>query len=264
MTVPSKPLSTEATIRWLEQSWLASALCCLVLAGLLAFGYFVGIPRAADHVAMSISMDREQQIGREAVQSFGGIRRSKVPLSEREKYEQLFRELSQGLPLAAYYRLAFDGRRSANAFAFPGGTVVVTDGLLERCSSDEVAAILAHEIGHIEHRHALRQSFRSSALSVLLGALSSEMNSVSVAAAGIPSQIAWTRYSRAFEEEADDFAIALLLARKRRPELLGTCLQRIAPSAEEPSVWGFLSTHPHTASRAERARTAGSGSPAAR
>ncbi|HEY8947101.1 MAG TPA: M48 family metallopeptidase, partial [Polyangiaceae bacterium] len=245
MTASKKSLSTEATFQWLEQSWLASALCCLVLAGLLGLGYFVGIPRAADHLAESLSMDREQQLGLDAMQSHGGIRRSKVPLPQREKVEQLFQELSQGLPLAAHYRLEFDGRRSANAFAFPGGTVVVTDGLLEKCSSDEVTAILAHEIGHIEHRHALRQSFRSSALSVLLGVLSSEMNSVSVATAGIPSRIAQTRYSRAFEEEADDFAIALLLARKRRPELLGTCLQRIAPSPEEPSVWRFLSTHPH-------------------
>jgi Zn-dependent protease with chaperone function len=234
----------------MERSWLASLVSCLALAGLLASAYFVGVPWAADLVGAGN--------GHKAAASRLAKRPSCLPLARQREVEVSFQELSRGLPLAAHYRLVFDGSHSANAFAFPGGTVIVTDGLLEKCSVDEVAAILAHEIGHIEHRHGLRQSFRSSALALLLGALASEMGSVSLSTSGLPRLIANTRYSRELEEEADAFAIALLLAHKRQPELLGKCLQRIAPSADEPGPWQFLSTHPHTAARAKRASAASS------
>ncbi|HYO97807.1 MAG TPA: M48 family metallopeptidase, partial [Polyangiaceae bacterium] len=245
-------------VDWMERSWLGSLVSCLVLAGLFAMAYFVGVPWAADLVASSISMQQEREIGRKAAAARFGKQPSCLPLARQREVETSFQELSRGLPLAAHYRLVFDGAQYANAFAFPGGTVIVTDGLLEKCSVDEVAAILAHEIGHVEHRHGLRQGFRSSALALLLGTLASEMGSVSLSTSGLPGLIANTRYSRELEEEADAFAIALLLAHKRQPELLGKCLQRISPSADEPGPWHFLSTHPHTAARAKRASAASS------
>lgn len=254
MTLLELSEGSRRVVSWLERSWFASILCCMVLGGLLALGYFFGVPGVADRLAVSISIEQERAIGRAALDSLGGIQASKVPPAQSQAIERAFQELSRGLPLSAHYRLVFDGRQFANAFAFPGGTIVITDGLLENCSAEEVAAVLAHEIGHIEHRHSLRQSLRNSGLSILLGALISESSSVSIATSGIARRVAFTRYSRAFEEEADDFAFRLLLAHDRKPDSLGSCLERIAPSAEEPSRWQFLSSHPHTATRAKRAR----------
>jgi Zn-dependent protease with chaperone function len=245
-------------VDWMERSWIASVLSCLTLAGLFAIAYFVGVPRAADLVAASISIEQEREIGRNAAASHVGKQPSRLPFARQRQIEVGFQELSRGLPLASHYRLVFDGAQYANAFAYPGGTVIVTDGLLAKCSDDEVAAILAHEIGHIVHRHGLRQSFRSSGLTLVLGTLASEMGSVSLSTSGLPRRIADTRYSRDFEEEADAFAIELLLAHKRQPKLLGQCLQRIAPSTRDPGPWQFLSTHPHTAARAKRATAASS------
>jgi Zn-dependent protease with chaperone function len=244
-------------LSWLERrGWVAGVAAALLLATCAA-AYFVGVPRAADALVARVSFEHEAQIGSQGLAAFGFGESTTTRLSPdlRASVEQRFRELSRELPLASAYRLEFLGGLAPNAFAFPGGIVVVTDALVQQCPGDELTAVLAHEIGHVEHRHALRQSFRDAAVSALLALLTADLGSVGLAAVTLPETIARTRYSREFEAEADEFAFALLRQRGYSPALFATCLERQPGPTASSRTWEFLSTHPTTKTRAARARS---------
>jgi Zn-dependent protease with chaperone function len=253
LTTPSRG---SALLAWLERrGWVAGVAAVLLLAT-CATAYFVGVPRVSDALVARVSLEHEAQIGREGLAAFGFGEATATRLSpdERARIEQRFRELARELPLASRYRLEFLGGLAPNAFAFPGGIVVVTDALVQQCPGDELTAVLAHEIGHVEHRHALRQSFRDAAVSALLALLTADLGSVGLAAVSLPETVARTRYSRAFEAEADEFAFALLRERGHSPALFATCLERQPGPRASSRTWEFLSTHPTTKTRAARAR----------
>jgi Zn-dependent protease with chaperone function len=250
------PPRASLFLPWLERrGWVAGVAAALLLAT-CTVAYFVGVPRVSDALVARVSLTHEAQIGRQGVAAFGFGESTVTRLSpdQRASIERRFRELSRELPLASLYRLEFLGGLAPNAFAFPGGTVVVTDALVQQCPGDELTAVLAHEIGHVERRHALRQAFRDAAVSALLALLTADLGSVGLAAITLPETVARTRYSREFEAEADEFAFALLRQHGYSPALFAACLERQAGPAASSRTWEFLSTHPTTKTRAARAR----------
>jgi Zn-dependent protease with chaperone function len=138
--------------------------------------------------------------------------------------------------------------------ALPSGTIVVTDGLLDLSGvDDEIVAVLAHEAGHVRHRHGLRLLWQSSFIGVGLTWL---LGDVSMLAAGASSALLQAKYSRDLEREADAYA-ADVLDRNDIPRAHFTrILQRLQESAEaklgrNPGVFDYLSSHPLTSERIE-------------
>ena len=153
-----------------------------------------------------------------------------------------------------------------NAFAVPGCYIYVTRGLMALVNSEaELAAVLAHEVGHITARHSQRQQERSVwrtlgviAVSVLTG--SERLTQIAGAAAGLFTM----RYSRKQEYEADDLGLRYLTASGQDPyasadmlETLGRHEQYLVQTRgrdEARSIPEWARTHPLSGNRAERAR----------
>ena len=110
-------------------------------------------------------------------------------------------------PVTLHFRNAPD--IGANAFALPGGDVVVTDGLVELATSPEqVAAVVAHELGHVAHRHGLRNMVQASILAALVSYWTGDFSSLATAGA---TAVLSAAYSRDFEREADDYGADLVI-----------------------------------------------------
>jgi predicted Zn-dependent protease len=135
----------------------------------------------------------------------------------------------------------------ANAIALPGGRVYLTGGLLSEAESpDEVAGVLAHELGHVQHRDGLRALLRSGGTSFIVGLLFGDISGG--AAIVIASRMLIdSSYSREAENSADAFAIDLMLDLGRSPQPLGDLLERIDDGSD--GVPAFLSSHPLTPER---------------
>lgn len=157
----------------------------------------------------------------------------------------------------AEYDIVF--RRSpsvgANAMALPSGTIVVTDGLVELSGhEDEIIAVLAHEAGHVTHRHGLRLMFQSSFASLWLTWM---LGDVSGLAAGASSALLDAKYSRDFERDADAFAIALLDDNQIPRDHFVRMLERLEEAGRRSGaaggggVFNYLSSHPITSERIE-------------
>jgi predicted Zn-dependent protease len=155
----------------------------------------------------------------------------------------------------ATLELRAGGELGANALALPGGTVVVTDELVALAEhEDELAAVLAHELGHVEHRHGMRAVLQALGVGALAAGALGDFDGAGIATAA--PLLLQLQYSRGFEREADAFAAEVLADGGIDPGALGRMLARMEASqpagAELPA---YLSTHPPTA---ERQRALGS------
>lgn len=141
----------------------------------------------------------------------------------------------------------------ANAFAMPANRVVIFSGLITTAQHpNEIAGVLAHEIGHLERRHPSRQLVRQGGLFLLV-----ELFTGGSSLGGFGASAVSTGYSRAFEREADDFARAALaqLGLDARP--VAGFFARMAEKEKGATLpfglgggFDYLSTHPNSGERA--------------
>ncbi|GLH81639.1 metalloendopeptidase [Bradyrhizobium sp. SSBR45G] len=140
-----------------------------------------------------------------------------------------------------------------NAFALPGGRFFLFRGLLDKANDpDEVAGVLAHELGHLKHRDNLRLLIHNGGSSFLIGLLFGDITGAGAAIFATRAMIS-ASYSREAEEGADSFAIEVMhkLGRPTRP--MGELMFRITgrEDGKRPSLW---SSHPLTEDRLARMR----------
>ncbi|PCH58907.1 MAG: hypothetical protein COC19_08130 [SAR86 cluster bacterium] len=125
----------------------------------------------------------------------------------------------------------------ANAFALPGGTIVVTDQLLEVLEHpNEITAVLLHEAAHVRSHHGMRNTIQSLGVAITIAAIVGDVsflaNSILVTAPVILQQ---TAYSRDFEREADQFAFQQLSKLKIPHSCLGAGLSHLLTAASSGS-----------------------------
>jgi beta-barrel assembly-enhancing protease len=162
----------------------------------------------------------------------------------------------EGYPL----RVQVINQGTTNAFATPGGRVVLFRGLIEAAQSpDEVAGVLAHEFGHVHHQHPERSLVRAFSLGLILSFFGGDTGALANGFLTLAN-------SRDYEREADAQALAALKRIEASPQGFANFFERLAKeSAEESSnntllgsifanVGPYLSTHPELGVRAEQAR----------
>jgi len=248
---------------WLEQRRSAAIGAAAVTVLGVVFFFQVGLPWMANQVAPAVPPAIERTITRQAMALIDRVHTdpSKLPADRRAALQAQFAALVAGLPREADFRLEFRSapKLGPNAFALPDGLVVVTDELVELVESDdELVAVLAHEAGHHEHRHGMRQALQSSAVVVVAGFLFGDLSGTGSLSVSIPVLLLESGFSRRHEAEADQFAFTLLKQRGRSPNDFGTVMARLSKHHGEQDMGAisYLSTHPASAERIEAARRA--------
>jgi len=141
-----------------------------------------------------------------------------------------------------------------NAFALPNGRIVLLDGLAEALSDEELVAVLAHELSHVQRRHSMAALLRAVGLVAVGGAVLGDFSAV---AAQMVASLKVLQHSRDAEREADHDA-SLALRRLGLPAAhLVSVWQKFADKAGTAggaSSADWLSTHPSTEERLQRAR----------
>ncbi|MCP5151391.1 MAG: M48 family metallopeptidase [Ectothiorhodospiraceae bacterium] len=247
----------------LERQW-RFALGALAVTAVLAFlGVEYVLPAAAERVAMLAPVELEHALGEETLEALDGtlFAPSELPPETAGSVIVRFEHLRRAVGFDAALRLELRSAPAigANAFALPGGILVVTDELVTLLEDDydALAAVLAHEVGHVLERHSLRAALQSSATALLIASVLGDVTSLSGLAATLPTVLVDARYSRRFEADADREAIRILLRMGVSPAALATALEAIERShGGAGEVPGYLSSHPPTADRLERARAA--------
>jgi Zn-dependent protease with chaperone function len=238
----------------LESRWRYVAVAAVALVAAIWGAYRYGIPLAAHAAAFALPAKTSQAIGQGALELMDRTVLSPSALDARTqaRLRALFAPVARE---AAEFRLALEfrrgGRAGANAFALPSGTIVVTDELVKLARHDgELSAVFAHEVGHIVHRHALRRVLQDSAVALVALMVTGDVSSTSTIIAALPALLIELEYSRAFEREADAYALAWMGRHGVDCAHLQRLLARMeAARAGRTDVPGWLSTHPPSGER---------------
>jgi Zn-dependent protease with chaperone function len=250
------------TVR-VQQSWRLTLAAVALLVLMTAAGYRWGLPALGRTVLALVPVTADERIGESAYQSVQSwlLLPSSVPLERQAQLQRAFeRALRDAGPVASLPRLRFHAakRLGPNAFALPGGTIVVTDELLQRLAGrdDVVLGVLAHEFGHVQHRHGMRLLVQAT----LLGAVTSvAFGDFSTLLAGLPALLGQLGYSRDFEREADDEAIRVLRANGISPAVMIVLFDALAHDAQTRAASAPTETTSPSASAPPRERDPGLG-----
>lgn len=255
--------------KWEKNLKLALAALTATIAALGLFIQF-GLPMLAKRAAFAVPPATEASLGIETLHILDRTLFEPTNLSEnrQNEFRALFATIVADLGYADPFALVFrqSRRLGANAFALPGGTVVLTDELETLAEHDEeIIAVLAHEIGHVRNRHALRQVIQSSTAALIIATLTGDVFSATSLAAALPTMLADASFSRDMEREADAFAADYLQQEGISPDRFAAILLRLqqsrggASGRDDPGagVADYLSTHPATDERIERLRREG-------
>jgi predicted Zn-dependent protease len=234
------------------RGWPAVLMCCLavgIIGGLL---YTQGVKLAADQAARFMPAAMEKRLGLSVVSLLAPVGTRCTDAAARHRLDPIVDRLRAAAGPQHHFEMIYVNRPIVNAFAAPGGYIVVFRGLLEETRSpEEFAGVLAHEMEHVILRHsarALAREFSGRALLSLMAVDSSGTPTAFQASV----RLANLSYQRS-DEEAADLAGAALLARAHiRTDGLATFLRRLQtnPALGEPPS-PYLSTHPAMEERIE-------------
>ncbi len=248
-----------------------------LLLGAIAFLYFgctTGyVPATGERRYLGYTWEQETQIGKQASKEVAAT----FGLYHDAKLEQYVSEVGNRVLATSHLRrpgveaefrntpVTFSILDSPiiNAMALPGGYVYVTRGMLSHLNNeDQLATVLAHEIGHVAARHAARQAWQQQISQGLLlgGALLGQVAGLPAQdilnLGGMATQMLFLRYSREDELEADKLSVEYASLAGYDPRQVIPFFQALnrIEQKEGQSVPGFLSTHPNPGDRIQRIR----------
>jgi beta-barrel assembly-enhancing protease len=201
--------------------------------------------RIAGWIADRIPIDQEVAIGRQA---FEGMRPQLSLVGTGAAYQTvnaIGARLTKGCRFTYEFHVAED--TALNAFALPGGVIVVNTGLIEATRRpEELAGVLAHEVQHVERRHSIRGIVKNLGLRGLFAFAAGDLagSLLGEAAVGMTS----LKFSRDDESEADHAGFDALIAAGIDPSGMPSFFETMSKQAKDAAV-AFASTHPSSAER---------------
>ena len=227
----------RATRAWLHSMiWLLFALPVLALVAVIWQH-----DRIAGWAVSHIPVEQERKFG----EMVFAQQKAKLKLVEGKPLE-LVRDLGARLTKGSAYQYEFyvADDKIVNAYAMPGGFVVVHTGLLRLADTpEEVAGVLAHEVMHVEKRHSLKGMAKSLGLAATVSLVLGDLGGL----ASIGSDLLGLKFSRDHETEADREGLNSLVGAGLGPQGMASFFRKMA--AQEKLDLGFLSTHPASDAR---------------
>jgi Zn-dependent protease with chaperone function len=211
-----------------------------------------GVPLAADRLAPLVPESFERRLGDVAdgqVKTLFGGKVCDDPAGQRA-FSKLVNALRESAGMDTSVQSGVLATPVPNAFALPGGRVYLLNGLLAKAENvDEIAGVLAHELGHLRHRDNMRGLIYNGGTSFLIGLLFGDVTG-SGALLFASRTLVTASYSREAEQNADTFAIDTMHRLGRPAKPMGELMFRI--TGKEGKGLSIISNHPLTEDRLAR------------
>jgi Zn-dependent protease with chaperone function len=227
--------------------WSLAATVSIILVVLL------GVPLAADRLTPLVPQAFERRLGDVADGQVKTLFGGKIcdHASGQAAFTKLVNALREAAGLETSVQSAVLSTPIPNAFALPGGKVYLFSGLLAKAENpDEIAGVLAHELGHLSHRDSTRNLIYNGGTSFLIGLLFGDITG-SGALIFASRSLVTASYSREAEQNADTFSIGVMRRLGRSPKAMGELLFRVTGKEGDHSL-SILASHPLTEDRLAR------------
>ena len=233
--------------------WLRVAVVLLMLGSLT----YMAIDRVVEVAADKIDPNIEKELGKR----FAKEDKLDTSSAGAKRVESIGKKLLAHLGKTPYdFHFYLSPDKDVNAFAMPGGYVVVNQGLLDKASSDdEIAGVMGHEIGHVVHRDTLRQALHGAGVIVCLGVvtgLGGDYAEKVGEALSLGRYLETQNFSRVQEAKADVTGVDLAYSAGYKPEAMITFFERLQKedSLGDNKLLALISDHPMNSERIKSIR----------
>ncbi|OQP62295.1 hypothetical protein A3860_28425 [Niastella vici] len=240
-TLTHHRLFGKAHTRLFGNIWLKLGVIALIIIAILVGLYAWLMPWLGDRMASRFSKIQEIDMGEQMYQAV--MQQYKVDTHKTEVlnafYEQLHYDI--GYPV----KITVVESNDMNAFAIPGGHIVVYDAILEQMKTpEELAALLGHEGSHIALRHSLRNIFRDLSQKMFISLLLGNESGIASTVVNNASALQQLQYSRSLETEADDNGLQLMAKNNISTQGMVRLMKMLQKESSGAEPAPFLSTHP--------------------
>ncbi|HEY0844432.1 MAG TPA: M48 family metallopeptidase [Noviherbaspirillum sp.] len=226
---------------------------------LLAYGLILALPflllgvfllntdRLSGWVADKVPLHYEQKIGNLVLAQT----RAQARLIEDGPAHDAVKAIGTRLTTGSRYsyRWFVADSKEVNAFAAPGGVIVVHAGLIHKTArAEELAGVLAHEVAHVEQRHSLRSLIKNAGFGVALSLALGDWSGTALS--GWIAKLSELKFSRDTEMEADREGLRLLVQAGMDPEPMAAFFGKLADEeSKAAAALSLLATHPASEQR---------------
>lgn len=235
--VQAHGLKDGAVVGWM-QSWRTTLIALVGTVAVLAIAWQWGVPWLSQTLAHRMPAAIETHVGEQSLRQLDRLflRPSQLPTAQQDDLRRRFQALADRVGPQPPWALSFHASPvlGPNAFALPGGQIVMTDELVKLLHDqpDALVGVFAHELGHVHHRDGLDMVIRASLISALVGLV---LGDAGTFIASVPATLAAQAYSRGTERRADAFAARVLDQGGLSPAVMVVFFERLRrePSGEQ-------------------------------
>ena len=242
-------INTRRTFQSFAKPKLLLILSSLLFLLVLSYLFFA---KAVPLMAVKfVSIKQETKIGNQYYASF--IRNVDVDSLKTAELQKFTDNLN--LSNKYHIRVTVVNDTIVNAFAFPGGHIVVYSGIINKMNKpEELVALLSHEATHVNKRHSLKSIVSQLGVSVLLSIITTNTGGLSKAVLNNVDMLRILSYSRELEKEADEEGMKLMVKNDINPNGMRWLMEDLKKTNTDiPFGISFLSTHPMTDERIKNA-----------
>jgi beta-barrel assembly-enhancing protease len=238
----AKPLHKKGQTK----EWSRNLLIFSGIVAVLVAAYFLLVPWMAEKMAGTVSVKTEERFGNEiyAALQLDEAKDTAASTAVNKFFKQL------DIPTAYDVKITVVKGEVVNAFALPGGHIVVYSALLDKLQSyPELAALLSHEFIHVNNKHSTKSIFRKLGSRIFIGLLFGKFGSVTSVMIDQADNLKSLTYSRSLEKEADTEGLEILTKRKIDGQGFVQLFQRLKTASDSAAPPEFLASHPDIDSR---------------
>jgi Zn-dependent protease with chaperone function len=231
-------LLESAVVRF-QQSWRWVTGFVLAFFVFMVGSYNWGLPAIARGIVAITPQSFDEKMGQATLLAIDDalMEPSGLALAQQEGIRNAFTRTlrAQAQEQVPPWSLQFrKSKLGPNALALPGGTLLLTDEMVQLVDGDTdvLTAVLAHELGHVKHRHALRMLVQVSALGAVTSLVLGDFSTVLAAA---PALLGQAHYSREAEREADLNAVQVLTHAGIDPRVMVSLFDKLAARRRDES-----------------------------
>lgn len=223
----------------------------LIATGVIALFMFKGA--IVEHIAALIPPETEQQLAKEMKASALAGKDIVKDSAINAQLKQLTDPLVNSIDDKSFkFDFTIVKDDVINAFALPGGAVIIHSGLIEKAKTpEEVQGVLAHEISHVTRRHHVRSIIGNLGIWLIIRGVIGDVSGISSDIINAGAALSTLKYSRDFEREADQSGFDLLNKADINPKGMIDFFGTLKKENGDAGMADFLSTHPATEERIE-------------
>ncbi|MFZ5877204.1 MAG: M48 family metallopeptidase [Nitrospirota bacterium] len=237
-----------------RMAWTAAAAVAAIVASVGLINY--GVPALVGAVTPYVPLSWDVRLGDAVLEHFADVDERCDDPALQTAIDEIF-AATLGSSGAEYpFHLIVLDVPELNAFAAPGGPIVVFRGLLRRTETpEELAGVLAHEAQHVIRRHSTRALLQQASTGLVIAALTGDASGAAAFGMNAAANLGTLRYSRAHETEADDEGMRMILDAGIDPAGMIAFFALLEREGHDmPGMLAYLSTHPATGERVTRLR----------